>query len=60
MRAQLHLRQVLAASDLLVLNKPEVCVARAWEKFDQTGELTDEQSRQQVRGQAATLELTGR
>lgn len=55
MRAQLHLRQVLAATDVLVLNKPEVYVARAWEKFDQSGALTDEPSREQVKALVAAL-----
>lgn len=55
MRAQLHLRQVLAATDVLALNKPEVYVARAWEKFDQSGNLTDEASREQVRALVVAL-----
>jgi chromate reductase len=48
-RAQYHLRQVAVFLNLLPLNKPEVLVQRAWEKFDAQGHLTDEPTRQQVR-----------
>lgn len=48
MRAQFHLRQILVHSDVLVMNKPELYVARAWEKFDQAGNLTDAPTREQV------------
>jgi chromate reductase len=46
--AQLHLREVLLANNLLVLNRPEVHVTRFWEKFDKAGNLTDEETRTQV------------
>lgn len=49
MRAQFHLRQILVHSNLLVLNKPDLYVARAWEKFDKQGNLTDEPTRDQVK-----------
>ncbi len=48
-RAQLHLRQIATELDTLTLNKPEVLVARPWEKFDAEGNLTDEASRQALR-----------
>lgn len=48
MRAQFHLRQIAVHNDLHVLNKPEVYIARAWEKFDAEGRLNDEPSRQQI------------
>lgn len=48
-RAQNHLRQIAVALNLLTLNRPEVAVARAWEKFDQNGNLLDEATRGQVR-----------
>ncbi|HWG84965.1 MAG TPA: NAD(P)H-dependent oxidoreductase [Deinococcales bacterium] len=48
-RAQMHLRQILLHNDVRVLSKPEVYVARGWEKFDRDGNLTDESTREQVR-----------
>jgi chromate reductase len=47
-RAQEHLRQVLAFLNVHPLNKPEVLVARANEKFDAEGRLVDETTRQAV------------
>lgn len=55
MRAQFHLRQILVHSDVQVLNKPELYVARAWDRFDQGGNLTDEKIREQVRDLVAAL-----
>lgn len=48
-RAQNHLRQIASGLNMLALNKPEVMVQRAWEKFDQHGNLTDDATRQQVK-----------
>lgn len=48
-RAQLHLRQVAVFTNMLPLNKPEVAIQRAWEKFDAEGNLTDEPSREAIR-----------
>ncbi len=48
-RAQLHLRQIAQEVNLLALNKPEVRIARPWEKFDDAGNLTDALSRQEIR-----------
>ena len=48
-RAQLHLRQMLQYLDVPVLNKPEVFIQYAWEKFDHDGKLTDEATRDQIR-----------
>jgi chromate reductase, NAD(P)H dehydrogenase (quinone) len=55
MRAQFHLRQILVHNNVHVLNKPEVYVARAWEKFDQAGNLSDPQARQQVQSLVESL-----
>lgn len=55
MRAQFHLRQMLVHNNLLVLNKPEIYVARAWEKFDKQGNLIDAGTRDLVRGLVAGL-----
>jgi chromate reductase, NAD(P)H dehydrogenase (quinone) len=41
-RSQLHLRQVCVYTNMLLINKPEVLVARAQEKFDGQGRLIDE------------------
>jgi chromate reductase len=49
MRAQYHLRQIAVFVDLLPLNKPEVMVRNAGEKFDADGVLTDEDTRTHVR-----------
>lgn len=40
-RAQLHLRQVLAYLDLHAVNRPEVLIDHAADKFDAAGKLTD-------------------
>ena len=48
-RAQTHLRQVAIFTNMLALNKPEVLVAAAREKFDKDGKLTDERTRVQVK-----------
>ena len=55
LRAQQHLRQLLLHNDVLVLGKPEVYITDAWEKFDQTGRLIDERSRERI--QALLLAL---
>ncbi len=41
-RAQYHLRQVFVGLDARVINKPEVFVGLAHEKFDNNGKLIDE------------------
>lgn len=46
-RAQLHLRQIASALDLLTLNKPELLVMRASQKFSD-GRLTDAPTRARV------------
>jgi len=54
-RAQMHLRQVAVYTNMHPLNKPEVQIQRAWEKFDQNGNLTDETVRQSVRSLLVAL-----
>lgn len=49
LRAQMHLRQICQITNMLPLNRPEVLVARAAEKFDQQGRLTDETARYLLR-----------
>lgn len=48
-RAQLHLRQIAVYLNLLPLNKPELMIPLAWEKFDAEGRLTDEPTRTALR-----------
>lgn len=64
LRAQLHLRQIGVTTDMLILNKPQVHVSKAREKFDSLGDLTDEPTRKAVGEllfalKAWTLRLTG-
>jgi chromate reductase len=47
--AQYHLRQVAVFVNLLPVNKPEVMVRKAADKFDATGTLIDEDTRAHVR-----------
>jgi chromate reductase len=47
-RAQYHLRQSAVFLNMLPLNKPEVMVGRAMEKFDAEGRLTDAKTREAV------------
>ena len=49
MRAQYHLRQMAVFLDVLVLNRPEVFVPQAKDKFDAQGRLVDEDTRAHVR-----------
>jgi chromate reductase len=49
MRSQNHLRQVALGVNLLVLTRPEVMVRTAADKFDASGRLTDEKTRQFVK-----------
>jgi chromate reductase len=48
-RAQNHLRQIAVEVNMFTMNKPEVLIARAREKFDKDGKLIDERTRTQLR-----------
>lgn len=48
-RAQYHLRQVFVFLDMHPVNQPEVMIARAAERFDADGNLTDEKARDLIR-----------
>lgn len=54
-RAQYHLRQALVFLDAYPINHPEIMVAFAEQKFDQTGRLTDEATRAKVKELLAAL-----
>jgi chromate reductase len=48
-RAQYHLRQCFVFLDALPVNKPEVFITMAAQKFDESGRLTDEPTRGFIR-----------
>lgn len=54
-RAQYHLRQVFVFLDMHPLNQPEVMIAKAGERFDGDGRLTDEKTRQLIGEQLRKL-----
>jgi chromate reductase len=54
-RAQLHLRHSCVFLDMHPLNKPEVLIFQAQNKFDAAGELTDETARGLIRDLMAAL-----
>ena len=60
-RAQYHLRQVCVQLNLIPLNRPEVMIAAAHTKINEEGVLTDERSRQAVKGllEALVREIRG-
>jgi chromate reductase len=45
-RAQSHMRQILVYSDSPCMNQPEVLIPRAHERFDSSGALVDDPTRQ--------------
>lgn len=55
-RAQYHLRQVFIYLNGLILNRPEVFITAAHTKFDGEGRLTDEKTREHVRGLLGSFE----
>ena len=54
-RAQYHLRQVLVFLNMHPLNKPEIFVTFANQKFDEQGRLTDEKTKEFIKGFLETL-----
>lgn len=48
-RAQYHLRQMLIFLNALPVNRPEVMIGQAQSKFDESGALADEPTRELVR-----------
>jgi chromate reductase len=54
-RAQYHLRQMCVYLDMHPVNKPEVIVTFAAEKFDAEGKLTDAPTRELVGALMASL-----
>jgi chromate reductase len=54
-RAQYHLRQMCVFLNMFPLNRPEVMIANAAEKFDAQGNLTDAKTRQKIQEQLRAL-----
>lgn len=54
-RAQLALRQIAVYLDMHLVNKPELLITRAAEKFDEQGRLTDEAAKDVLRDLLARL-----
>ena len=48
-RAQYHLRQMFVFLNMFPINQPEVMIGKASEKFDATGNLTDEKTKKLIR-----------
>ncbi len=48
-RAQYHLRQMMVFLNMFPINQPEVMIGNAGEKFDEEGNLTDEQTKDFIR-----------
>ncbi|MCB9844602.1 MAG: NAD(P)H-dependent oxidoreductase [Phycisphaeraceae bacterium] len=54
-RAQYHLRQVMVFLNMHALNQPEVMIGHASKKFDDSGTLTDEDTRAHMAKMLASL-----
>jgi chromate reductase len=54
-RAQYHLRQVFVGLNMHALCRPEVMIANASQRFDEHGNLTDENTRKHIRGLLESL-----
>ncbi|MGH7403995.1 MAG: NADPH-dependent FMN reductase, partial [Candidatus Rokuibacteriota bacterium] len=50
-----HLRQSFVFLDMYPVNRPEVLIANAAQRFNERGELTDETSRELIRKLLAEL-----
>ncbi len=48
-RAQYHLRQIMVFLNMFPLNQPEVMIGHAAERFDQAGNLTDDNTKDHIR-----------
>lgn len=64
-RAQYHLRQIFVFLNMFPLNRPEVMIPNAQDKFDKQGNLTDEHTRDKIKQLLKalvdwTIKLTGK
>lgn len=48
-RAQYHLRQIAVFTNMFTFNKPELMVPRAAEKFDENGNLKDDEIKEKIK-----------
>jgi len=56
-RAQYDLRRIMVFMDVHFINKPEVMIAKAHERFDSDGHLTDEATREHIAKLLTALEV---
>jgi chromate reductase len=54
-RAQYHLRQVFVFLNMFALNRPEVMITNATRRFDESGNLTDEDTKAHIQKLLAAL-----
>jgi len=54
-RAQYHLRQMFVFLNMYAINRPEVMISNASQRFDEQGNLKDEQSKNLIRQLLANL-----
>jgi len=54
-RAQYHLRQLVVGLNMHAVNRPEVLISNAAERFDEHGNLKDENTRKHIRNLIETL-----
>ena len=54
-RAQYHLRQVFVFLNMYPLNRPEVMISNASQRFDEKGNLTEEDTKEHIRKLLAAL-----
>lgn len=54
-RAQYDLRKIMVSLDVHFLNKPEIMIAQAHERFDANGKLTDGQTREHLQKLVTSL-----
>ena len=54
-RAQYHLRQILVTLDMKPINKPEIMISGAAQRFDPQGNLTDEKTAEYIRKMLESL-----
>ena len=59
-RAQYHLRQIFVFLNMHALNRPEVMISTAQDKFDQQGNLTDAKTESLIRQQLEALVVWAR
>lgn len=56
MRAQLQFRQVVIFMDMRVMNKPEVMIPSAYDKFDEKGNLIDDHTKEHLKKMLISFE----